>query len=344
MQRQMPNESDLFGSDTDLLACPACGADVETGPAVIRCLGCSRSYPLVDGIPLFYYPHEQDRVEEVTEIVREFYESNPFPNYDDLDSRDSLTKKARHGKFARLLDEQIPDGGLVLEAGCGTGQLSNFLGMSWRRRVFGVDICLNSLRLAAAFSRRNSIKHVAFMQMNLFRPAFREQSFDVVISNGVLHHTNSPLDGFRAISRLVKPGGHIIVGLYNTIGRLTTDLRRALFNTLGDRFRFVDPHMRHANYNETRKQAWFMDQYKHPRESKHSFDEILSWFDSCGFDFTLSIPKIWPKTFQPDENLFGCNPRGTRLGRLITQAEMLARGGEDGALFIMIGRNRTGDR
>jgi 2-polyprenyl-3-methyl-5-hydroxy-6-metoxy-1,4-benzoquinol methylase len=55
--------------------------------------------------------------------------------------------------------------------------------------------------------------------MNLFRPALRQNAFDVVVCNGVLHHTADPLGGFRSISRLVKAGGFIIVGVYNRIGR-----------------------------------------------------------------------------------------------------------------------------
>ena len=85
--------------------------------------------------------------------MKSFYETNPFPNYDDLDSRESLASKARRGVFARLLDEQIPADSLVLEVGCGTGQLTNFLGMAWNRTVFGSDLCLNSLRLANRFPR-----------------------------------------------------------------------------------------------------------------------------------------------------------------------------------------------
>jgi 2-polyprenyl-3-methyl-5-hydroxy-6-metoxy-1,4-benzoquinol methylase len=109
----------------------------------------------------------------------------------------------------------------------------------------------------------------AFLQMNLFRPAFRKASFDLVICNRVLHHTGDPARGFRSLARLIKPGGHIIIGLYNRIGRLTTDLRRFLLNKFGDSLRCLDAHMRDKSLNESRKRAWFMDQYKHPHESKH---------------------------------------------------------------------------
>jgi hypothetical protein len=92
--------------------------------------------------------------------------------------------------------------------------------------------------------------------------------------------------------------------LYDTIGRLTTDLRTFLFRISGDRLRFLDGHMRNKNYNEARKRAWCMDQYKHPMESKHSFDELLGWFDQKGLEFLISIPKTDSGPFLSDERLF----------------------------------------
>jgi hypothetical protein len=56
---------------------------------------------------------------DVTEMVKAFYEETPFPNYDDIDSRETLVMKARQGRFAAALDDQLPDGAIVLEAGCG---------------------------------------------------------------------------------------------------------------------------------------------------------------------------------------------------------------------------------
>lgn len=318
-------------------ACPACGEELAFKAQGIQCLSCAAVFPMDGGIPLLF-ASDENQVQHVTDIVKAFYEENPFPNYDDLDSKQSLVEKAKRGVFARLLNEQIPKGARVLEVGCGTGQLTNFLGIHWDRQVFGSDMCLNSLRLAKAFRDRSGIRNAEFVQMNLFRPAFRPSTFDVVISNGVLHHTGDPLGAFRSISRLVKPGGCILIGLYNRIGRLTTDLRRVLFRWTGDRLRTLDVHLRNPNYNEARKRAWFMDQYKHPRESKHSFDEVIDWFESNGFEFLFSIPKIDSSPFSEQEKLFEAHDKGTKLARLAAQVEMLLTGGSDGALFIMIGR------
>jgi SAM-dependent methyltransferase/uncharacterized protein YbaR (Trm112 family) len=332
----------LFLRFPEVLACPVCRGSLAADGTTLQCSGCKRIFDTDSGIPLLFYPHDPEQQKgDVTKIVKAFYEENPFPNYDDIDSEQTLMEKARRGVFAKLLDEQIPQGAFVLEVGCGTGQLTNFLGMHYNRRVFGSDMCLHSLRLANGFRDRCGVKNAGFVQMNLFRPAFREQSFDLVVCNGVLHHTADPLGGFQSIARLVKPGGAIIIGLYNKIGRLTTDFKRFLFRMSADHLSFLDAHMRNKQYNADRKRAWFFDQYKHPHESKHTYSEVIDWFESSGFDYLFSIPKIESGPFANDEQLFVKHDKGTKVTRFFTELEMLLRGGADGALYIMIGR-RTG--
>jgi SAM-dependent methyltransferase/uncharacterized protein YbaR (Trm112 family) len=323
----------------DVLRCARCaGRLAETGDA-LTCGACAQRYPVVDGIPQLFVPNEWGGGKlDVTDIVKEFYEETPFPNYDDLDSRESLRSKARLGVFARLLDEQIPEDALVLEAGCGTGQLTNFLGMNWRRRVIGADLCMNSLRLGKGFRDRFAIVNADFVQMNLFRPPFVDGSMDVVISNGVLHHTADPEGGFRSIIATLKPGGYVLIGLYNWLGRLPTLWQRRLIEVFGDRMAALDSRLRGNALNTGRWAAWFRDQYKHPHESKHSMDEVLRWFKDSQVEFVSSIPSIGDVEFGEAEPLFAKHSVGTRLGRLSSELEMLVSGGKDGGLFIMIGR------
>src|SRR5262245_24427158 len=95
----------------DLLRCPADGSALTWNERSRRLEGESgcHSFPVEAGIPLLFAPNEwpADKA-DVTAIVQQFYEETPFPNYDGLDSRDSLRRKARDGVLARLLDEQIP--------------------------------------------------------------------------------------------------------------------------------------------------------------------------------------------------------------------------------------------
>lgn len=330
----------------DLFACPACGESLRAvGQQGLECSAQQHLFPIQNGIPLLFWPNEWDQSKhDVTQVVRSFYEKNPFPNYDELDSIASLREKANKRVFARWLDDQLRHGARILEVGCGTGQLSNFLGTTWGRIVFGTDLSLNSLMLGEQFRKQNQIASVGFLQMNLFRPAFRQKAFDLVICNGVLHHTSNPFMGFQSISRLVKRGGFVIIGLYNKYGRIPTHLRRATFKLSGDRFRVLDPRLRERGLGELRKQIWFMDQYRNPHESTHTIREVLEWLDRTGFEFTNGIPK--PTFLAPlsmNEDLFKYNRKGSRLDHFLVQLGMLLGGGKEGGFFITIGRKVGGD-
>ena len=323
----------------NILTCPACRGDLDLSSDYVKCSSCGNQFPNEEGLPLLFWSNDWSGSRpDVTESMKEFYEKTPFPNYDDLDSSTALREKAQKGVFARLLDEQIPFGAKVLEVGCGTGQLSNFLGMRWGRTVFGADACLNSLRLGQKFKKQNGIKNVAFVQMNLFRPVFKPESFDVLVCNGVLHHTSDPFLGFQTISKLLKPGGFALIGLYNKYSRLTTDFRRFVFRITSDRFKFLDPRLRAKNVGDVRKHTWFMDQYKNPHESKHTIGEVQYWFDVSGFEFVNSIPKSSAEPFSEDEKLFEPHQRGSKFDHFQVQFGDLLMGGRDGGFFIMIGR------
>jgi SAM-dependent methyltransferase len=275
---------------------------------------------------------------DVTEIVKAFYEDTPFPNYDDHDSVRSLIEKSRHGQYARMLDESIPYNSDVLEVGCGTGQLANYLGISCRR-VIGTDMCLNSLRLAEDFRRKHGLHRVRFVQMNLFRPCFKPEKFDVVLCNGVLHHTADPWGGFQSIQRLVRPGGHIVVGLYNKYGRLMTDLRRAIFSLTRGRGKWLDAYLRSRFTTPEKRRAWFNDQYRHPHESKHTIGEVLDWFDRSGLEFVRGIPSVTAGCAAlTTSNLFEPTDKGSLLDHFLVQSREIVAGSREGGFFIMIGR------
>jgi len=302
----------------------------------------ARRYPVVDGIPCLFAPNEWPQGKsDVTDMVKSFYEETPFPNYDELDGRESLLTKARRGVFARLLEEQLPRPALVLEAGCGTGQLSNFLGLGWGRTVIGADLCLNSLRLAKSFRDRYSINNAQFVQMNLFRLPFPDESFDFIVCNGVLHHTSDPEGGFQEIARKLKRGGCIIIGLYNWLGRLPTLWRRTLIETFGEGWAKLDPRLRGSRLNSGRWAAWYMDQYRHPHESRHSIDEVVQWFDRSGIDMLLAIPPVGGEQFTEETALFRTRSRSGRIDHVVTELAMLLSGGRDGGLYMMIGRKRA---
>jgi SAM-dependent methyltransferase len=330
-----------FAPILPMLRCPVDGTPLRWDGAASRlmCEADGHAFAVEAGIPCLFAPNEWPQgARDVTDIVKAFYEQTPFPNYDDLETCESLRRKADTAVFARMLDEQISHHAIILDVGCGTGQMSNFLGMGWGRTVIGADLCLNSLALGQQFRDRFAINNAHFVQMNLFRPPFPAASFDVVISNGVLHHTSNCRAAFASIARLVKPGGVISIGLYNWLGRLPTLWRRRQIERFGAAATVFDRYLR--GEHTARRQAWFMDQYRHPHETRHSMDELLAWFDAEGFDFTASLPTIGDTEFSDPMPLFAVRSPGNRWERLSSELKMLFSGGKNGGLYIMIGRKR----
>jgi len=324
---------------TDAWCCPACGGELAAASEGAACASCARRFPRTDGIYQLFWPHD-GAAGDVTDVVKAFYEEHPFPNYDEHESLRSLVAKSRSGLYAKLLGEQLPDNADVLEIGCGTGQLSNFLGITCRS-VTGTDLCLNSLRMAEEFRARHGLSRVRFLQMNLFRPSLKPEQYDVVLCNGVLHHTSDPYAGFRSIARLLRPGGLAVIGLYNRYGRLALAARRRIFQWTGGRFQWIDPYIRSTPMSRGKRSSWFADQYQHPHESAHTMGEVLGWFSQSGFEFVHSVPSMnaWD-AFDDDEKLLALVPPRSKLDRALAQAKMVFTGSREGGFFIMIGRKR----
>jgi SAM-dependent methyltransferase len=175
--------------------------------------------------------------------------------------------------------------------------------------------------------------------MNLFRPAVKRGTFDLVIANGVLHHTSDPLLGLESMSRLIRSNGHAVFGLYHRYGRLITDLRRLVFRASGERFSFLDPNLRRKDLGSEKRRAWFRDQYRHPHESKHTIGEVIGWLERAGLQFVKSLPPSKP--FQPvseTEALFDPEEPGNPLERFAAELGMTLRGSREGGFFVVVAR------
>ncbi len=240
-----------------------------------------------------------------------------------------------HLRLRRLLDSQISPQARILDAGCGTGHLANFLALQKDRQVIGADMSINSLQHAKHFKDRCAIHNAGFLQMNLFRPPFRKGVFDVVIANSVLHHTSDPLRGFSTLASLLKPDGLFVLSLYNPWGRAGNDMRRLFYRLSNDRLAFL------RWRNETQR-GRFIQRYKQPHESRHFLAEIAEeWFAAHEFEFLYCSPRIGSKHLSGGEDLrYGRWP-GDRTMQFRTELGMLLRGIVDDGEFIMIGRNKA---
>ena len=278
--------------------------------------------------------------DNVTQVVKKFYEDTPFPNYKNTDDKASLLKIGNKNFLMKNLKNFIGNNKRVLEIGAGTCQFSNYLAIGSNNEIVSFDSSLESLKLGSEFAKKNNLNNVKFVRGDIFDDIFLEETFDFVITNGVLHHTGNAKKAFGKACLPLKKKGHIFVGLYNRYGRIRSIIRKYLYKILGKQILFIlDPVLRKIPKNSSGKiDAWIKDQYLHPIESLHTFDEVLSWFDYNNIDFVSSIPKCNPYEIIEKEP-FLRQSKGTSSERIFSQLIMIFNHfGSEGGLFIFTGK------
>jgi SAM-dependent methyltransferase len=280
-------------------------------------------------------------------VVNAFYEANPFPGFDPgkYEVRDDLVERASW--YAKRVDAEIPFDASVVDVGCGTGQLACFLALK-QRRVLGIDYSQHSLDLAKLLAERLALKTVDFRRLNLLDWDLPENAFDFVFCNGVLHHTSDPYGGFRNLVRITKPGGRLIVGLYNRYGRLMLLARRRVVALLsrfdsGAKDRAIRKQLVTLDDDEAKRHTWYADQYEHPHESTHTVAEVLGWFRENGIRYVSSFPKV--ELFDPgSKRIF--RPRSVARWRsgptahLLVQLSWVLTQNAGGGYFVLVGQKQ----
>jgi len=311
----------------DLLVCPACSGALSPD---WRCAGCGAQFDAPDGVPNLRLPGDAP-----TEAVRRFYEAAPFPGYRPRESLTGLRARAERSAFAGLLDRAIAGDARIVEVGCGTGQLCLFLSRA-DRVIVGADLTRASLVLGAAAAARFGLDRVQFVETDLQRPGLKARAFDVVLSSGVVHHTPEPRASFARLAALARPGGTIVVGVYNAVARLPSRLRRLTARLT--RFRIVpfDPVLRDRAAEPARRHAWLRDQYQHPVEHRHTIAEVQRWFSDNDVEFLRTYPSA---VFGDDSTaLFEPAVDNWWVERAIAQLGWMRTLGREGGLFFAIGR------
>ena len=278
----------------------------------------------------------------VTSKVGNFYETDPFPNYETNDNINKILYIGNQNSFLKSLKSFIGFKKNIVEIGAGTCQWSNYLAIGTNNNVCSFDSSFNSLKIGKNFAKKNNIQNVTFVKGDIFDQIFQDEVFDFLICNGVLHHTKDPYSGFLNIIKSVKKNGYIVIGLYNKIGRFRTKVRKYIYKVLGKKvIKFMDPVLRKTGKDSHDKiNAWIKDQYLHPVESTHTFDEILNWFDKNNIEFINSVPKLSIFDDQT-ESFFNKQNRASLFERILSQILMIfSRPGSEGAIFIFIGKKK----
>ena len=293
-----------------MLRCPACAGALGQQPAGLSCSGCGRSFPRVNGVVRFV------KAQQYAGSFGFQWHKYARTQLDNEHSHESETDFRQKTGFR---PEEL-SGKWVLDVGCGMGRFAE-VASRWGARVVGVDLSVAAEVAARNLADRES---VTIFQADLFSLPFARESFDYIYSIGVLHHTPSCEQAFKALPALLKPGGSIAIWLYSGYNKWYrfSDLYRSATRRLPARWLHALCHVAIPLYyvhrglrraplvgrpassllahalpmslhpNPGMRVLDTFDWYSPKYQSKHTYEEVFRWFESCGLESlrVLEVP------------------------------------------------------
>ncbi|PYX26437.1 MAG: hypothetical protein DMG80_21480 [Acidobacteria bacterium] len=296
-------QSPLSAELQAILRCLSCGSTLESDQAGgYKCAACKRAYPYVQGIARFV-----DAQHYAASFGFQWHRYQKTQ----LD-HDEVRESDRHFRMKTALRPEELKGKLVLDVGCGMGRFAE-VATRWGARVVGID-----LSAAAEVAAKNLADRdfVAF-QADVFSLPFAHESFDIIYSVGVLHHTPDCEAAVKALDKYLKPGGTLAVWLYsgyNKWYRFSDFYRRFTHKmkpgTLHGILKVAVPFFYHLEQGLRRlpligrpaagavhhvfpvnrqkdPEARMLDTFDwySPRyQSKHTYEQVFSWYRAMGME------------------------------------------------------------
>ena len=294
-------EATIPGEVMAILRCSRCGDHLLGRGNDLICDRCASIFGQSDGV--FRFVDTQDYARSFG-FQWEIYATTQLDDQHNRRSEEAFRRRTGLG----------PDdlaGKLVLDLGCGMGRFAE-VATRWGAEVVGVD-----LSASAAVAARNLAGRTAtFFQADLFHLPFAAESFDVIYSLGVLHHTPDCAKAFEVLPGLLKPGGRIAIWLYSAYNpwyrlsdvyrKITRRMPPGLLHKLCygviplygvHRILCAVPLLgRPASgalaylipMSFDRDPQWRVldtfDWYSPWYQSKHTYEEVFRWFERCGLE------------------------------------------------------------
>lgn len=285
-----------------ILCCPVCRGPLAEQENGYSCPGCGRSFPEVRGAVRFV--DESNYADSFGYQWQRFQKTQLDHATRNLSERDFVRKTGLHPEDFK--------GKTVLDVGCGMGRFAE-VATRWGARVVGVD-----LSAAAEVAAKNLAdrEFVAF-QADVFALPFAPESFDLIYSMGVLHHTPDCEKAFKVLPQYLKPGGTIAVWLYSGYNkwyrfsdhyrkithRISPSVLHAFFRVavpffygldrglrviplIGKPVAGVIHHVFPVNFHRDPEIRVLdtLDWYSPKYQSKHTYEQVFRWFESCGLE------------------------------------------------------------
>jgi len=180
----------------------------ESKRIILFCNKCKIEIPVDKGIPRFV---DSDKYVKNFSLEWNIHKTTQI---DSVKYKES--EKNFHERFG--LPRSFWKGKKVLDVGVGVGRYAK-VALDADAEVCGIDL---SYAVDVAKENLKNYDKISLCQADIFSLPFDDQSFDVIYSFGVLHHTPDPQNAFRSLLRYLKPGGVICLTLYENHGMYHT--------------------------------------------------------------------------------------------------------------------------
>ncbi|MFA5746202.1 MAG: class I SAM-dependent methyltransferase [archaeon] len=219
------------------------------------------------------------------EKVKTFYNKHPYPKAGQYTSNQKRTNKKLILSILQTagLKEKDLVGKRILDAGCGTGEKSIFFSKAGAKEVVAIDFSIEQLKVAKKTSKKENCRNIILKEKDLLNDNLQELGkFDIIVSLGVLHHTESPEKAFSLIVGQLKDDGIIVIGLYHKYSRARYWFQRKLLHTFVSKdpdtiINFLTNSPLTKKFHKAPISTLY-DRYTVPHESYHTLKEVKHWF------------------------------------------------------------------
>jgi SAM-dependent methyltransferase len=228
------------------------------------------------------------------------YDAHPLDFMSSADEKE--IEKVQPRPFLFFVGKYVTPQSCIAEIGCGPGRALLYM-RKFSRYLSAVDISYKTLLLA-----RTRVTNANFIQASGLELPFASASFDIVVCDGVIHHTPNARNAFEELARILAPGGALYLGvykkggryyyLYNLLGKPFRALSRNFFGRLLLHLFLIPPyflvHLIKWRGRRTFRGAvnFFYDYFITPTASFHDYDEIVSWGQAAKLQLAEYDPDV----------------------------------------------------
>ncbi len=108
-------------------------------------------------------------------------------------------------EYQKLLPQHTPQKPKTIDLGCGTGAFTRKFANAVNSHTFGLDISSKSTQLATKLS-----PDILYLTGDIEHCPIKNNTFDIVLLSGVLHHFPNFLPCLNESYRILKPGGCVL--------------------------------------------------------------------------------------------------------------------------------------